>query len=69
MMCDYEIGWCYYLQNQFHKCIEFFEPFMRDFKAPSYRAYCAYQLGCALDIVGRAEEARPYMAVVSPPSN
>lgn len=64
LMCDYEMGWCHYLGCDFQKAIESYEPFMKEFKSPSYRAYCAYQLGCALDIVGRPQDARVHMASV-----
>eukprot|EP00271_Cylindrocystis_brebissonii_P021682 TRINITY_DN789_c0_g1_i1.p1 TRINITY_DN789_c0_g1~~TRINITY_DN789_c0_g1_i1.p1 ORF type:complete len:657 (+),score=97.80 TRINITY_DN789_c0_g1_i1:1080-3050(+) len=64
-MCEYEMGWCCFLRCDFEEAIRYFEPFLQTFKGTSYRAYCAYQLGCALDMVGRGEEARAHMASVS----
>ena len=63
-MCDYEIGWCHYLRNDFPQAEKHFRPFLATFEATSYRAYCSYQLGCALDITGRHEEAALYMGKV-----
>ncbi|GAQ83686.1 hypothetical protein KFL_001570250 [Klebsormidium nitens] len=65
LMCLYEIGWCHFLVGDYSRAVERFVPFLAEFRSPSYHAFCAYQLGCALDLLGRRKEATAAMTSVA----
>lgn len=65
LMCLYEIGWCHFLVGDYSGAVERFVPFLAESRSPSYRAFCANQLGCALDLLGRRKEAVAAMTSVS----
>ena len=60
----YEIGWCHFRENRFQDAAECFEDFLRSSPIKAFRCYCAWQLGVALDMLGRHDSAAQWMARV-----
>jgi tetratricopeptide (TPR) repeat protein len=64
LACVYERGWCYFVLNDFEHAVPLLERFLAEFRSPSFRAFAAFQLGYALDALGRIDDARAAMARV-----
>lgn len=53
----YEIGWCFYLMEEWNQAINYLQNFLKLNKSPSFRAFCGYQLGVCLEITNQREQA------------
>lgn len=53
----YEKGWCFFIRNDWKHCVEHLELFLEKHDSPSAAAFANYQLGYALCMLERQEEA------------
>ena len=60
----YEIGWCYYLQNNYREAVERFQLFLSAHMSKTYKSWCYYQLGYCYANLGMKAEAMEAMALV-----
>jgi hypothetical protein len=47
LSCTYEIGWCFYLDEQWKETIEWLTKYMSTVKSPGAAAFASYQLAVA----------------------
>jgi tetratricopeptide (TPR) repeat protein len=63
--CSYELGWTYFLKNDFEHAATYFSKFLDVYHFKSFRAYAGYQLGYTFAILGDIDKAADVMKKVS----